>query len=239
MNARILPLLALALAACAGQVEPQPGSGAGGIVATDPVTDLPPPTDSSNGGGRAPTPPGVVDPPTTPQSFPWVASCPAAPSDPWVPAPAPTGTIEDLRAYAAAVRASFVGHWKGQQSIFGTTPNVAFDFEASNHYSGICLDAAQCWATIYNRTDNESPAKKFELVDMSLDGISSGTIDLVFPPQPAMGENPSDPPYIPARGTNVLRDVKLDVTGNRLRFDLVSHMQAPPYVAHYDLYRCP
>lgn len=237
MNARILPLVALALAACAGQVDPQqPESGAGGIVASDPVADVPPPASPPNGGG-APTP--VVDPPATPQTFPWVASCPAAPTDAWAPAPLPTGTIEDFRAYAAAVRASFVGHWKGQQSIFGTTPNVAFDFEASNHYSGICLDAAQCWATIYNRTDNESPAKKFRLVDMSLDGVSSGTIDLAFPPQPAMGENPSDPPYVPATGTNVLRDVVLDATGNRLRFDLVSYMQSPPFVAHYDLYRCP
>lgn len=173
-----------------------------------------------------------------PTPFPWLANCPAAPTDPWVSAAPPTGTIADLQAYATGVRAEFVGHWVGEQSIFDTTPNVAFSFESNGHYSGQCLDTG-CWATIYYRTDNESPLKLYRLPEMSLDGVLSGTIDLVFPAQPAMGEDPSDPPYVPVSGTNVLKNVVLDATGNRLRFDLVSYMQAPPFVAHYDLHRCP
>lgn len=235
----------ISVTACGGAVTPDTGSeraaGAAATSESDPTQSTPVASDpvSSPGGGSDPASP--VTPPAAPASpapFPWVASCPAAPADEWTPAAPPTGTLDDLRAHANAVRASFAGHWTGKQSIFGTTPTVAFSFDASGHYSGICL-GTQCWATIYNGTDNESPAKKYRLDDMSLDGVSSGTIDLAFPPQPIMGEDPSDPPYVPAVGTTVLKNVVLDASGNRLRFELVSYMHSPPYVAKYDLYRCP
>lgn len=235
----ILCLASLGLIACGKVVPVDTGDDP---VATGPVG---PGGDTSPGrpGGGAesfPTPPPATPttPPTPPTSFPWVAGCPAAPVEDFVPAAAPAGSVEDLQAYAAAVRASFVGHWTGQQSIFGTTPPVAFSFESDGHYAGICL-ASGCWATIYNGTDNESAAKRYRLDTMSVDGVTSGTIDLAFPPQPAMGEDPNDPPYVPAVGTNVLQKVVLDASGNRLRFDLVSYMQAPPFVAHYELWRCP
>lgn len=143
------------------------------------------------GGRRHGSPaPGTLPAPAA--TLPWVASCPAAPVGAWEPPAPPTGSFDDLRAYAEVVRASFTGHWTGTQSIFATTPTVAFAFDASGHYSGICL-GTQCWATIYKGTDNKSPAKRYRLDDMSLDGVSSGNIDLAFPPQLAMGEHPSDP----------------------------------------------
>ena len=238
----LLFFVTLAIPACGGQVapsDPGPGvqNGPGPNIGVDPPAQ--PPVSEPGGKPAPPTTPAPEPAQETPQAFPWVASCPAAPVDSWGPAAAPTGSVDDLRAYADAVKASFAGHWKGKQSIFGTNPTVAFSFESNGHYSGMCLDAGQCWATIYNGTDNESPFKKFVLDDMSLAGVSSGNIDLAFPPQPAMGENPSDPPYVPAAGTNVLKNVVLDASGNRLRFDLVSYMQSPPFVAQYDLWRCP
>ncbi len=242
----VVGALSLGVAACGAQVAPDP----------DPVGSQPAAVDGdSHGSGNGPgysgandgptTGAGVAPPPAPPPSspfvaptpFPWVASCPPAPVDAWTPAAAPTGTLDDFHVYADAVRASFVGHWKGMQSVFGTTPPVAFSFEGNGHYSGICLEAA-CWATIFNGSDNESPYKKYKLDAMNLDGVSSGLIDLAFPRQASMGENPLDPPYISVSGTTVLQKVLLDASGNRLRFDLVDYNYAPPYVAHYDLYRC-
>jgi hypothetical protein len=245
----VLGGISLGVAACNAQVAPEPGSPSeqtSGAVGGSPESGSGATGGSSYvaappGEGMAPSPLGPPMPTPTfvaPTPFPWVAGCPAPPVDAWTPAAAPTGTIEDLNAYADAVRASFAGHWVGEQSIFGTHPPVAFSFEASGHYSGICL-AAGCWATIYNGSDNESPYKKYKLDAMSLDGISSGLIDLAFPPQASMGEDPSSPPSVPPSGTTLLQKIVLDASGNRLRFDLVDHMHAPPYVAHYDLHRCP
>jgi len=226
----------ISVAACGGAVTPDPGNEGTSVPA--PAESVPAPPEriphAGSGGTTSPSP----APPAPTATLPWVASCPAAPVGDWTPAAAPTGSLDDLRAYSDDVRASFAGHWTGTQSIFGTTPTVAFAFEASGHYSGVCL-GAQCWATIYNGTDNESPAKKYRLDDAGLDGVSSGSIDLAFPPQPAMGEDPSDPPYVPAAGTTVLRNVTLDADRNRLRFELVSYLQSPPFVAKYDLHRCP
>lgn len=44
---------------------------------------------------------------------------------------------------------------------------------------------------------------------------------------------------VPAAGTTVLENVTLDAHRNRLRFELVSYLQSPPFVAKYDLHRCP
>ncbi|OJY29641.1 MAG: hypothetical protein BGO98_48295 [Myxococcales bacterium 68-20] len=176
--------------------------------------------------------------PQPPEPYPWVASCPAPPDESWVPRALPTGSIDDFRAYFDAFRAQVVGHWRGQMTAFGTSRPVTFAFESNGHYSGMCLDAL-CGALVYYRTDAESDAKQYRLDNMNLDGVVSGTIDLAFPPQPIMGESPNDPPWVPEVGTTRLEKVELDASGNRLRFDFVSHLQSPPTIAHYDLWRCP
>lgn len=122
--------------------------------------------------------------------------------------------------------------------VYGGPHPVMFSFEANKHYSSVCLEV-DCGATLHVATDNESPFKRYHLVDMTIDGVTSGTIDLAFPPQPAMGEDPNDPPWVPPSGTTVLQKVMIDESGNRLRFDLVSYLYDPPTIAHYELWRCP
>jgi hypothetical protein len=121
--------------------------------------------------------------------------------------------------------------------VWGTTPPVAFSFESTGHHSGVCLDEG-CNALVYFGADNESDRRQYHLDDANLSGIASGTIDLAFAQQAAMGEDPNGPPWVPPSGTTLLQNVQIDASGNRLRFDFVSHLESPPTVAHYDLWRC-
>ena len=196
------------------------------------TTDLPPE-------GRSGTPEGNdlaagTPGPTQPlQPYPWVAGCPAGPVGPWLPAALPTGSIEALRAWGDAERASVVGHWTGpQHSVDGTTHPVAFSFEATGHYAGMCL-ATECAALIYWGTDFDYPQKQYRLPGLTVDGVLSGTIDLAAPPSAAMGEDPNNPPYITVFD---FLNVELDASRDRLRFDAVI---SDSLRAHYELWRCP
>ena len=244
-------VLASSIAACGGAVAGDPGRDGAGRDAVNagppsPSTPSTPSTPSEPASPPQPAAPAQPAQPTQPalpgeppqQPYAWVASCPAAPVASWVPAALPTGSIDDFRAYGDAARASIVGHWRGQQSVYGTTPPVAFSFEATGHYSGMCLEA-MCAALVSWGTDAEYPQKKYRLPDLTIDGVLSGTIDVAFPPQPAMGENPNDPPWVPPLGQTLLQNVKLDASGNRLRFDFVSYINPTPMTAHYELWRCP
>ena len=244
-----LCLFASSIAACGGQAPSGGANDQSGVVISGGGAEdgnaRPPGSVPSESGATAPAVPPAMSAPSPPPPVAkvapdWAASCPAAPTDAWVAAAPPdlSGTIADLKAYQDAVRAAVVGHWTGQYDVSGEKQSVMISLEASGHYTGMCFGPT-CGAWVYNGSDFPSPLAQYRLDAMSLDGVSSGSVDMVFGPQAAFGEKPTDPPYVPVAGTNLLQKVVLDASGNRLRFFLVSYLDTPVMTAYYDLWRCP
>jgi hypothetical protein len=188
-----------------------------------------------------PAPPPETVPPSDPAPAPAPAATPLcpAPAGAWVSRPAPTGTLDDFRAYFAAFRAALVGSWTGTWAAWNMGMPVSFSFKADGGYSAHCLASGCSAPLLYGGSDFDTDLKHYRLPTMNFDGVASGSIDLAFGPQPQMGDDPSAPPWIPPDGTTILQNVELDASGKRLRFDLVSYLYKPPDNAHYELWQCP
>jgi hypothetical protein len=84
------------------------------------------------------------------------------------------------------IRDGMVGTWMGQQSNPWTAPyQVRITFTADGHYSAHCAQASCPDPVFYYGSDDDSPLKIYELVDLHQNGTADGRIMLFFGPNNA------------------------------------------------------
>jgi len=122
-------------------------------------------------------------------------------------------TRRTLEEDIARVATGIAGDWRG----FVSTPwiplyEVRMSFDSDGHYGGSCSSSSpSCCRAMYYGTDDDTPLKRYTLDSVTTTGAVNGSIDIIY--------GGSSVPYYESGYQGTLRNVQLDLTGNRLRFD--------------------
>jgi hypothetical protein len=119
-----------------------------------------------------------------------------------------------------------VGRWRGQVTTPWTSVYpVAAEFSADGSYAAASLDPAQI--AFYYGTDDDTPLKRYRLLDEHAVGTLSGQIDIAFDYDTSFG--------LPG-WQGLLDALEPDASGNQLRFDFSRNDGYGP--VHFELVRC-
>ncbi|HEY4184498.1 MAG TPA: hypothetical protein VGP07_05480 [Polyangia bacterium] len=138
-------------------------------------------------------------------------------------------TPRTLEGDLAWVTGGMPGDWRG----FVTTPwiptyEVRLSFTANGGYAARCTwSSNMCCVAFYYGTDDDSALKTYTIDSITTAGKVGGTIDIIFGTALAG--------YYESGYQGVLKNVVLDATGNRLRFDFWNGGEYGP--VQFDLQR--
>lgn len=122
---------------------------------------------------------------------------------------------EDLTRVATGMAGAWHGHV--------TTPwvpvyEVTMSFTADGHYGARCAWSSNaCCVAMYYGTDDDTPLKRYAFDSVTTIGKVSGSIDIIF----GGDYGGQQVPYYESGYQGTLKNVELDATGNRLRFDFI------------------
>jgi len=103
------------------------------------------------------------------------------------------------------IRDGMVGTWMGKQSNPWTAPyQVRLTFTSDGHYSGHCAQTTCPEPVFYYGSDDDTPLKTYQLVDLHQDGTAYGRIVVYFAPNDT--------------NSNVIDEVFVTLDGQHLTF---------------------
>ena len=131
--------------------------------------------------------------------------------------------------------AAIPGDWHGTATSPWEPPyEVSLSFTTAGGYSAHCAwSSNMCCVAFYYGTDDDTPLKRYQLDQISIEGHLSGSIDIVFSYPDGLG----GVRYDRSGYDGAMKEVELDATRNRLRFQFWYGDHYGPIL--YDLERTP